>query len=93
MVLISSRSGHRISGRGGRGGEGAAWVVFSVGESEAEMVRFGAGTSRGSRAAGTRLARPVGGLTRPEPSSVNTERDAAKILSLHTPHKYLFIFV
>lgn len=92
MVLISSRSGHRISGRGGRGGEGAAWVVFSVGESEAEMVRFGAGTSRGSRAAGTRLARPVGGLTRPEPSSVNTERERCS-QDIVPPHKYLFIFV
>ena len=66
--------------------------MFSVGESEAEMVRSGAGTSRGSRAAGTRLARPVGGLTRPELSSVNTElRDAAKILFLHTSI-YLYLF-
>ena len=59
-----------------------------MGESEAAMVRFGAGTSRGSGAPGTRLARPVGGLTRPE-----LDREGRCNQDIVPAHKYLFIFV
>ena len=48
----------------------------------------GAGSSRGSRAAGTRLAWPVGGLTRSERIEMG---DATKILFLHTS-SYLYLF-
>ena len=59
------------------------------------MVRFGAGTSRGSAAPGTRLARPAGGITSQEPGQQLGERaemgDATEILFLHTSI-YLYLF-
>ena len=69
----------------GEGGRPGSWC--SVGESEAGMVGLGAGSSRGSAAPGTRLARAVGGLTRSERGQLTLNRSGRCNQDIVSPHK------